>query len=84
MRGAKSHAAVDVKVLIIEDDRKMSDALISGIRSAGYEVFAANTAEEGFFLIHSVQPDLLLLDLTLPHRNGLEVLTSGSPRRRSI
>ena len=62
------------KVLIIDDDRKMSDALVSGIRSAGYEVFAANTAEEGFFLIHSVQPDLLLLDLTLPHRNGLEVL----------
>ena len=62
------------RILIIEDDRKMSEALLSGIRSAGYEVFAANTAEEGFFLIHSVQPDLLLLDLTLPHRNGLEVL----------
>ena len=52
----------------------MSDALVSGIRSAGYQVFAASTAEEGFFLIHSTQPDLLLLDLTLPHRHGLEVL----------
>jgi hypothetical protein len=31
------------KVLIIEDDRKMSDALVSGIRSAGYEVLAAST-----------------------------------------
>jgi DNA-binding response OmpR family regulator len=62
------------KVLIIEDDRKMSDALESGIRSAGYEVLAASTAEEGFFLIHSGQPDLLLLDLTLPHRNGLDIL----------
>jgi DNA-binding response OmpR family regulator len=62
------------KVLIIEDDRKMSDALVSGIRSAGYEVLAANTAEEGFFLVHSGNPDLLLLDLTLPHRNGLDVL----------
>jgi DNA-binding response OmpR family regulator len=62
------------KILIIEDDRKMSDALVSGIRSAGYEVLAASTAEEGFFLIHSGQPDLLLLDLTLPHRNGLDIL----------
>ena len=52
----------------------MSDALVSGIRSAGYEVLAASTAEEGFFLVHSGQPDLLLLDLTLPHRNGLDVL----------
>ena len=67
-------ASTSSKVLIIEDDRKMSDALVSGIRSAGYEVLAASTAEEGFFLVHSGQPDLLLLDLTLPHRNGLDVL----------
>jgi len=62
------------KVLIIEDDRKMSEALVSGIRSAGYDVLSAGSAEEGFFLVHSQQPDLLLLDLTLPHRNGLDVL----------
>ena len=62
------------KVLIIEDDRKMSEALVSGIRSAGYEVLAASSAEEGFFMVHNGQPDLLLLDLTLPHRNGLDVL----------
>src|ERR1700678_2272606 len=67
-------APASSKVLIIEDDRKMSDALVSGIHSAGYEVLAASTAEEGFFLVHSGQPDLLLLDLTLPHRNGLDVL----------
>lgn len=62
------------KVLIIEDDRKMSEALVSGIRGAGYDVHSAETAEEGFFLVHSQHPDLLLLDLTLPHRNGLDVL----------
>jgi DNA-binding response OmpR family regulator len=67
-------APTSSKVLIIEDDRKMSDALVSGIRSAGYEVLAATSAEEGFFLVHNAQPDLLLLDLTLPHRNGLDVL----------
>ena len=62
------------KILIIEDDRKLSDALVSGIDTAGYEVHSARTAEEGFFLVHSLQPDLLLLDLTLPHRNGLDIL----------
>jgi DNA-binding response OmpR family regulator len=62
------------KILLIEDDRKMSAALVSGIEAAGYEVIAASSAEEGFFLVHQTQPDLLLLDLTLPQRNGLDIL----------
>jgi DNA-binding response OmpR family regulator len=62
------------KILIIEDDRKMSAALVSGVEAAGYEVVAAGSAEEGFFLVHSLRPDLLLLDLTLPQRNGLDIL----------
>lgn len=52
----------------------MLAALVSGVESAGYEVTAASSAEEGFFLVHSLKPDLLLLDLTLPQRNGLEIL----------
>src|SRR6202789_3080420 len=62
------------KILIIEDDRKLSAALVSGVESAGYEVVAASSAEEGFFMVHSERPDLLLLDLTLPQRNGLDIL----------
>lgn len=62
------------KILIIEDDRKMADALIAGIQAAEYDVTTATTAEEGFFLVHSLRPDLLLLDLTLPQRNGLDIL----------
>ncbi len=61
-------------ILIIEDDRKLSAALVSGIESAGYDVTTASSAEEGFFLVHNVRPQLLLLDLTLPHRNGLDIL----------
>lgn len=62
------------RILIIEDDQKMSDALASGLQSAGYHVLTATSAEEGFFLVHNQSPDLLLLDLTLPHRNGLDIL----------
>ena len=52
----------------------MSAALVSGVEAAGYEAVAAGSAEEGFFLVHSLKPDLLLLDLTLPQRNGLDIL----------
>jgi DNA-binding response OmpR family regulator len=62
------------RILIIEDDKKMSNALASGLQAAGYDVLTAGSGEEGFYLVHSRHPDLLLLDLTLPHRNGLDIL----------
>jgi DNA-binding response OmpR family regulator len=65
---------VRARILIIEDDRKMAAALVAGIEPTGYDVVTASSAEEGFFLVHTLQPDLLLLDLTLPERNGLEIL----------
>lgn len=62
------------RILIIEDDRRMSEALLSGMEAVGYDVTSARSAEEGFFLLHRGHPDLLVLDLTLPQRNGLEIL----------
>ena len=62
------------RVLVVEDDRKMADALVSGIKAGGYDVSVARTGEEGFFLVHKLFPQLLVLDLNLPQRGGLEIL----------
>jgi two-component system copper resistance phosphate regulon response regulator CusR len=73
------------RILVIEDDRRMGEALVSALTSNGYETTLARTGEEGFFLVHSTHPDLVLLDLTLPQRSGLEILaqirTQPSPPR---
>lgn len=61
-------------ILVVEDDTKLATALVSGIEAEGYQATWASSAEEGFFVLHSQRPDLLLLDVALPHRNGLDLL----------
>jgi len=70
------------RILIIEDDSKMAKALTEGIAAQGYEVEVAATGEEGFFLVHRFRPELLILDLNLPKRSGLEIL--GQIRAQAI
>lgn len=62
------------RVLVVEDDRKLASALQAGISAEGYLVTLASSAEEGFFLLHREQPDLLVLDVSLPNRSGLDLL----------
>jgi DNA-binding response OmpR family regulator len=68
------NAAHRSHVLIVEDDAKLASALVSGIEAEGYAASLATSAEEGFFLLHSERPDLMVLDVTLPQRSGLDLL----------
>lgn len=62
------------RVLVVEDDRKLADALTAGLHAEGYDVDHASTGEEGLYLLHSQRPDVMILDLNLPHCGGLDVL----------
>jgi two-component system, OmpR family, copper resistance phosphate regulon response regulator CusR len=62
------------RILIVEDNSKLADALVCELKELGYEVTLARTGEDAFFLVHNAHPDLVLLDLTLPGRGGLEIL----------
>lgn len=66
--------SVQHRILIIEDDPKVATILSAKMVSEGYEVRVAHSGEEGFYLMYSFHPDLLVLDLALPGRGGLEVL----------
>jgi len=63
-----------MRILIIEDERKVADALKEGLGHEGYQVDIAYSGEDGFYLLSTQSYDLLLLDLMLPGRDGLEIL----------
>lgn len=65
-----------MKILVIEDDKKVAQALKKGLESERYEVELAQTGEEGFLLINARKFDLIILDLMLPGRDGLEILAA--------
>jgi DNA-binding response OmpR family regulator len=71
-----------VRILIIEDEMKVANALRAGLEAEHYEVAVATTGEEGFFLANQASFDLLLLDLMLPRRDGIDVL--ATLRKRGI
>ncbi len=63
-------------VLVIEDEPKVARAIREGLESENYHVTVAATGEEGYFLATTRAFDLIVLDLMLPGRDGLEILTA--------
>jgi CheY-like chemotaxis protein len=62
------------RILVIDDDRAVVRLLVTRLGEEDYMVRSAMTSEEGLKLVTSFQPDLVLLDVSLPDLSGLEVL----------
>jgi len=73
---ANLEAEQAVRILVIEDEKKVAEALRDGLEGEHYEVSIAATGEEGFFLASQGSFDLVLLDLMLPQRDGIDVLAT--------
>ena len=63
-----------LKVLAIEDDVQIQRFLAAALEAHGYELLAANTGADGLRLATVRQPHIVLVDLGLPDRSGLEVI----------
>ncbi|MFC3576596.1 response regulator transcription factor [Streptomyces yaanensis] len=61
------------RVLLIEDDRAVRDAVVLALHHQGHEVAAAETGEDGLGRLRSFRPDVVVLDLMLPGMPGLDV-----------
>jgi len=66
-----------MRVLVIEDEPKVANAMREGLEAEGYQVVTAPDGEDGFFRLSTEQFDLVLVDLGLPGRSGLEVLKAA-------
>ena len=54
------------KIVVIEDDREISNTVQTVLKSAGYDVSAATNGNDGRKLIMSSEPDLVLTDMMMP------------------
>jgi DNA-binding response OmpR family regulator len=62
------------KVLVIDDDAKITRVLDLKLRKAGYQVIVAADGEAGVNLFKAQQPDVVITDVLMPRKEGLETI----------
>ena len=69
-----------MRILVVEDELKVANALREGLLGERYDVVVERTGESAFFRVTTEQFDAILLDLSLPGRDGLEILKAMRDR----
>ncbi|MCA1042229.1 response regulator YycF [Bacillus infantis] len=64
---------MDKKILVVDDEKPIADILQFNLKKEGYEVHCAYDGNEALEKVEEVKPDLILLDIMLPQRDGMEV-----------
>lgn len=62
------------KILLIEDDELVYNLLEEKLEKQGYEVLIATDGQKGLDKLEETEPDLILLDMVMPGKNGFEVM----------
>lgn len=77
---SRGYCRSQMKILVIEDEAKLARVIEESLTLARYDVRVATTGEEGFFLLSGEPFDLVVLDLMLPGRGGIEILSAMRAR----
>ncbi len=65
-----------MRILVVEDEQKLAMALQQGLQAEQHSVALASTGEEGFYSVQTESFDLIILDVMLPGRSGVEILAT--------
>ena len=64
---------MEKKILVVDDEKPIADILQFNLKKEGYVVYCAYDGNEALQLVDEIEPDLILLDIMLPLRDGMEV-----------
>ena len=73
-----------MKVLLVEDDRKIASFVQKGLKEQGFTVDVSRDGDEGFALAAARVYDVLVLDIMLPGRDGLSILRALRQRKNNV
>ncbi len=64
---------MEKKILVVDDEKPIADILQFNLKKEGFDVYCAYDGNEAIEMVDEIQPDLILLDIMLPMRDGMEV-----------
>lgn len=64
---------MEKKILVVDDEKPIADILQFNLKKEGYTVFCAYDGNQAIEMVEEINPDLLLLDIMLPNKDGMEV-----------
>lgn len=72
------------KILVIEDDPQFREMLIEMLERKEYDVFSASDGEEGIEIWKSVNPDVVITDIIMPNKEGIETILDLKRRNKEV
>ena len=72
-----------MRILVVEDEKRIADFLSRGLESGGYSVEVAGDGATALEMVHATEYDLIILDLGLPDMDGMAVLKKIRTRKTS-
>ena len=73
-----------MKILVVEDESKIADFVLKGLREHGFTVDLARDGEDGFYLATTQSYDVIVLDIMLPGRDGLSILKALRAKNNNV